>query len=185
MEKSTGHITSMSPRSNRSINVYVAARRPRRTLLPTLICATVAVAVLGCSKTSSPRRAIHGTVRLDAADVVSGSISFLPTDGNRGPATTTAIVSGQYRFSEQNGPYGGAYRIVVGIDTTKQSSGAAASAEVPAPAGGKLAPVAQRRQPVRNREPTPAQAKSQWDATFVVPNEGDQRKDFDFVTSVL
>ncbi len=136
-----------------------------------------------------PRQAIEGRVQVDSIDVVSGSISFLPSEGNAGPAASTAIIEGVYRFAEDSGPYPGPHRVVVGVDLSKQNPAMdqrRGNSDPPGDgdsdatvAGGKLAP-AQRTDPATDA--VAAEPRSQWNTTFVVPDEGRPRKDFDFAT---
>ncbi|MGV3483205.1 MAG: hypothetical protein ACO1RT_02170, partial [Planctomycetaceae bacterium] len=101
----------------------------------------------GCGS-ESPRRAVRGTVSVDQTVIARGSISFFPDRGHAGPAASTAIVDGNYRFTEINGPTAGRHRVVIGMETDPQgvkgSDAAVPSASVikggPTPAGREATP---------------------------------------------
>ncbi len=74
------------------------------------------LSLAGCSA-ESDRRPISGTVSVDGTPVVRGSISFFPDRGHSGPAASTSISAGRYRFTAVNGPSAGPHRVVVGAET--------------------------------------------------------------------
>jgi hypothetical protein len=49
------------------------------------------------------------------APIAAGTISFLPEAGNTGPAATSSVVEGEYRFSFEDGPIAGPHRVLVTI----------------------------------------------------------------------
>lgn len=155
---------------------------------PKLVCCAFVVAFVvafigGCGGEASQRRAIQGRVRLDSVDVAKGSITLLPSDGNRGPAVSTAIVAGRYQFNSETGPYPGSHRVIVGIDRTKELAPAAANGvQATDSATGKLAPAPASRRENSGEATGPVAEKSQWTTRFVIPADGDQRRDFDFAT---
>ncbi|HEV3006410.1 MAG TPA: hypothetical protein VGX78_18205, partial [Pirellulales bacterium] len=73
------------------------------------------------------------------ADVplASGLISFRPAKGGSGPAATTSIHEGRYRFDARNGPSAGPHEVVVQRafegKPTAVTPDAATGAEVPLP----------------------------------------------------
>lgn len=74
----------------------------------------------GCGHDSGPQRfPVHGRVSRAGAELSEGSISFLPADGNEGPAASTGIVDGEYRFTTQDGPVAGPHRVVVRLPMQK------------------------------------------------------------------
>src|SRR6266496_4366473 len=82
------------------------------TRLWVLLSLTVILA--GCGNRSSAGRIpLAGTVRLASGERLDGSITFVPAEGRTGPAATTAIVDGKYRFEATNGPTPGEHRGIV------------------------------------------------------------------------
>ncbi|MGA2255743.1 MAG: hypothetical protein ABSG53_13945 [Thermoguttaceae bacterium] len=53
---------------------------------------------------------VHGTVTLASGEKLNGSISFLPA---KGPAATTALKEGSYKFDRNNGPVAGPQTVIV------------------------------------------------------------------------
>jgi hypothetical protein len=56
---------------------------------------------------------MFGAVALATGEKLSGSITLMPAKGNTGPAATTAIVDGQYRFDTTNGPTAGPHQVMI------------------------------------------------------------------------
>jgi hypothetical protein len=74
----------------------------------------VAATLVGCGKGDrATRLPVFGAVSLESGEKLSGSISFVPTEGHRGPAATTTLVDGNYRFDRDNGPTAGPHRVIV------------------------------------------------------------------------
>jgi hypothetical protein len=68
----------------------------------------------GCSKSNSIKRLpVFGKVAATDTTEFNGSITFIPNEGTHGPAASTALAHGEYRFSEQNGPTVGPHQVVV------------------------------------------------------------------------
>ncbi len=59
------------------------------------------------------RLPVSGSVSVPGGAVLSGSITFLPVEGQPGPAATTGLVQGRYRFDRSNGPTAGPKRVIV------------------------------------------------------------------------
>ncbi|MGB7328240.1 MAG: hypothetical protein WBD31_25415 [Rubripirellula sp.] len=76
---------------------------------------------IGCQPKAPTRQAISGTVAVpDSAlpsGLPSGTLTFLPTEGHAGPATSTTVVDGAFEFATSNGPLPGTYRAVFTMDT--------------------------------------------------------------------
>jgi hypothetical protein len=69
---------------------------------------------VGCeTRNGTARLPINGTVRPTSGEKLSGSITFVPAEGRAGPAATTAVVDGKYRFDVTNGPTAGDHRVIV------------------------------------------------------------------------
>ena len=66
---------------------------------------------VGCGKRKGVERfPVHGAVKLANGEKLSGTISFLPA---RGPAATTALTEGSYKFDRRNGPVAGQQTVIV------------------------------------------------------------------------
>ena len=93
----------------------------------------VGLSLVGCggAETGPARIAVSGSITGPAA--VNGTISFLPTEGTKGPSATASIVNGKYRFDSTNGPVAGNYSVVIvpRRDVPKPPAGAASRAEGP------------------------------------------------------
>ncbi len=112
--------------------------------------------------------------------VVQGSISFLPASNTVGPAATTAIVNGRYEFTSENGPYSGNYRVIVGMDLGRQSD-----SNVDRDPADSLTEETAKRGLARSRRSNPTDStetpQNRWVTQYTITDQGDDRKDFDFV----
>jgi len=69
---------------------------------------------VGCGAQGKVSRLpVSGTVSFASGELLNGSITFVPSEGRSGPAATTAIVDGKYRFDVTNGPTAGEHRVIV------------------------------------------------------------------------
>ncbi len=76
------------------------------------LAAAILLTAIGCG--GSDRRAeIRGAVRLDGKPLPTGSISFIPTDANRGPSSGGAIVDGEYLVPQSQGATIGANKVQI------------------------------------------------------------------------
>src|SRR5262245_5663848 len=72
------------------------------------------IASAGCGSASNVARLpLEGAIRLSTGETLNGSITLVPAEGGSGPAATTAIVDGKYRFDAKNGPTPGEHRVIV------------------------------------------------------------------------
>jgi len=86
-----------------------------------VVLAGAVAAGSGCAPADGPVRiAVFGTVTSEAGDPVSGMISFLPQSGTEGPAATASLIDGVYKFSTENGPAAGRYRVLVVRDMANE-----------------------------------------------------------------
>jgi len=79
------------------------------------------VAGCGSGKSGPERVAVSGTVQRSGQPLSNASISFLPKEGHKGPAATTSIEEGRYRFTKATGPVAGAHRAVIRINPAKSA----------------------------------------------------------------
>lgn len=81
----------------------------------TLLTLAFAAALAGCGDSDDgPLRApVRGTVTLDGAPLDGGTITFIPTGDNVGPATGTTIENGAYRLGRDDGPLVGPNRVQI------------------------------------------------------------------------
>jgi hypothetical protein len=74
---------------------------------------TLGVLATGCGKGAPGRVPLWGTVAAAEGQPMDGSITFLPKKGSRGPAATTRLVAGQYRFDWDSGPTAGPHQVII------------------------------------------------------------------------
>jgi hypothetical protein len=147
----------------------VGLSRPCRCWWLGLPSFCVLLGIAGCT-VESDRREISGTVSIDGTAVARGSISFFPDRGQSGPAASTSISNGKYRFTTDNGPVSGSHRVIVGIETDRRWMTDAAPSLSANSALAKPGPsqIATDRQ--RSEEPIePSASRTQWEATADVP----------------
>jgi hypothetical protein len=157
--------------------------------LALLVCLVV---ISGCGGPveTIERHAVFGTVQVDKNISVNGSIRFIPSEGNRGPAAATAIVGGRYEFTGANGPVAGSHRVEVGIsaevgvDEKSGNSYSVPSSNSPSAVGKNELLVPEIPQDASNKtpsvEPKIPERRRKWRTTFDVPNEPSVHKDFAF-----
>lgn len=169
--------------------------RPPRLRRPTAALVACLLAVGGCGGAPEQERfPLHGSVRVDGADVKQGVISLLPSAGNSGPAASTVIQAGRYAFDLQTGPGGGPHRVVIAVDSVATATEAgdgdpaadappdlAAMKRSPArsPSGGTSRPPNASKQNAGTGQPLAENRPGQWETTYTVPRQGDFQKDFE------
>ncbi len=85
----------------------------RRFCLLPLCCLLALSGLPGCqSKSPWDRVPLQGTAQLDEKPF-SGSISLRPQPGVSGPAVTTTVDQGKFRFDTDNGPVRGAHSVML------------------------------------------------------------------------
>ena len=68
----------------------------------------------GCGGSDGPIRVpIAGTVTLDDSPLLTGVIRFVPTGEDGGPAASTRIVGGEFKFSADDGPVIASHRVEI------------------------------------------------------------------------
>jgi hypothetical protein len=75
----------------------------------------LATLTLGCG--DGGRAAVSGTVMLDGQPLPEGSITFFPTDGNRGPSAGGVIQDGTFEIDTRDGPMIGKNRVEIRSNT--------------------------------------------------------------------
>lgn len=84
-----------------------------------VVLALSAVLVLaGCGQQGPPRYRISGRVTYGGQPIPGGSVTFIPTAGNTGPATSVTITNGQYDTAlQETGHIGGSHLVkITGLD---------------------------------------------------------------------
>jgi hypothetical protein len=91
------------------------------------------VAMAGCGQRGGVvRLPVYGSVTSSGEEKPSGTITFLPAEGQSGPAATAALVDGQYRFDQADGPTAGPHRVIVKRTLSKDPSETPGNARPPA-----------------------------------------------------
>ena len=79
-----------------------------RCLIPIMLITIAA----GCG--GDVRRAsIHGTVSVNGKPLADGTIAFVPSGDNKGPAAGATIVNGSYKVLQENGPFVGTNQVKI------------------------------------------------------------------------
>jgi hypothetical protein len=171
--------------------ILMNPRRKLRSQTPTqLMVLFLAPCIFSFAACDSPtlRQPISGLVTVDGQSVDQGSITFLPDRGHRGPAASSAITAGNYRFTTENGPTPGDHRVIVGIETNPNAADSVAST-TPSPSSpeassvAKLGPLDSVTSKTNNREPNPLPPRpTQWEKAIKVPaaNSPESGKTIDF-----
>ncbi len=134
--------------------------RMTTSLARTILCLASLLPLVGCGGGSGPERvAVEGKVERSGEPMWGSSISFLPADGNDGPAATANIEDGHYAFTRDNGPVAGPHRVLIRINS--QSGGLRAEIE--------------GRQADRKAPPAPG---GPWQFDMDIPEESSYQKDF-------
>jgi len=180
--KETGEQSELDESGLNSALVFV--RRYRRGVLVVCLCVlSICAAVVHVYPygSSTARRSLHGRVQVDRVGIARGSISFLPTAENSGPAANTAIVNGEYRFSKETGPYCGSHRVLIDVDAPSGEEDVLTdheSAQVDKRIDGE-AFLARNKQLGSSRKQAKRTIKRHWEIEYTVPDDGEDRKDFD------
>jgi hypothetical protein len=69
--------------------------------------------IAGCGDSGLQRAAVHGRVTIADQPLASGQILFMPVAPNSGPVVSAAIVNGEYKINESQGPVVGRNRVEV------------------------------------------------------------------------
>jgi hypothetical protein len=95
--------------------VRVHAARPAASLsLRAMLILLIFASIVGCQRAAAPQRvAVSGEVRCGEVPLSHGLIRFKPLASGSGPAASTAIEAGIFRFNERNGPPPGRYEVVI------------------------------------------------------------------------
>lgn len=164
-------------------SALVLVRRYRRALLVACLCVVSLCAAMvhfGRFGSSADRRPLHGRVEVGGVGVARGSISFLPTAGNSGPAATASIVDGGYNFTKESGPHGGPHRVLIDIDLLPDQDEIALPEQSNRDMKRIDVSAFQERSAERGplTEQTQRSTKRHWEVECGVPEEGGDRKDF-------
>lgn len=83
-----------------------------RYVLPFGAAGLLLVLAIGCGG-SDGRLEVSGSVKVDGQPLESGSISFIPAAGTRGPSAGAEIKQGRYSIAAEGGPVPGKYRVEI------------------------------------------------------------------------
>ena len=123
-------------------------------LLRTGFCLVGLSIIVGCGGEQGPKRiVVSGKVRRGGQPMTNASISYLPEAGHSGPAATTGIIDGQYRFTSKNGPSAGPHGVVIRLGAPGKGFG-------------------------KKEEDVPESGARSWQFKADVPEEGPWEKDF-------
>jgi hypothetical protein len=162
-------------------------RRQTPSLLIVILLMPCIISVAACDSPSL-RQPITGLVTVDGQSIQQGSITFLPDRGHRGPAASSAITAGRYRFTTENGPTPGDHRVIVGIEIASNLAEAGAPT-TPSPSSheassvAKLGPLDSASSKANGKEPNPLPSRpTQWEKAVSVPpaNSSESGKSLDF-----
>src|SRR5688572_2395907 len=78
--------------------------------LPVCVCL---LAASGCGESGPPRASITGRVTVGNVPLKAGRVLFVPESPAVGPAASAAVVDGEYKLSELEGPVVGINRVEV------------------------------------------------------------------------
>jgi hypothetical protein len=118
---------------------------------------------------------------VDGVGVAHGSISFLPTAGNSGPAANGSIVNGEYNFTAESGPRSGPHRVLIDIDSLPGQD----DISVPEQPKRDMKRIDATAFQERNAERGPPakqpqrSSKRQWEVEYTVPEAGTDQMDFE------
>ena len=99
--------------TNRQENRH-EAEQCRSVLGASLLLVSGCLLAAGCGgQQSLPTEVIHGTVTVGDQTPETGHVRFVPIEGTPGPASTAAIVDGQYRIEARGGVPVGRHRVEV------------------------------------------------------------------------
>ena len=108
------------------------------------------------------RVAVRGTVTMAGGERPTGSITFVPADGHSGPAATTTLSDGGYRFDRSNGPTTGPHVVIVRRAIPKR----------------KLLATRNESKPPRANPAAAESGKTEWTFHSDVTDEGATPSDF-------
>jgi hypothetical protein len=77
-----------------------------------VVSAICLLALIGCSR-SSGRQGIEGVVTLDGKPLETGSITFVPQPGTKGPTAGGTISQGRFAVSPAGGTFAGTFRVEI------------------------------------------------------------------------
>jgi hypothetical protein len=81
-----------------------------------LACLVLAIGLMGCSDSGPERAPISGTVTVGGKPLAKGRILFIPQAPTHGPATSAAIVDGEFKILSEEGAVVGQNRVEVEAD---------------------------------------------------------------------
>ena len=86
---------------------------PRKEAVRCILSISLCMLSAGCSGNQLASKVIFGTVTCRGEKVEQGHGRFVPIDGTPGPASTAAIVDGEYRIEARGGVPIGKHRVEI------------------------------------------------------------------------
>jgi hypothetical protein len=121
-----------------------------------LIVAGLLLLHCGCSKETRLQRVpMHGAVTMKSGELLNGSITYIPAEGQKGPSATATLKEGKYEFDRTNGPAAGPHTVTITRIVTREDSMKA----------------------LRSKKP-PMQSGVKWTFSAEVADDGQCTKDF-------
>ena len=82
-------------------------------LASVLLTALISTLVSGCTNDYGGRQGVKGAVKLKGAALDSGTIEFVPLDGDRATQGGAVIANGSYSIPRESGLMPGKYRVII------------------------------------------------------------------------
>jgi hypothetical protein len=148
-----------------SIGISSRMKTPIRYGRVSSAMSILALAIIGagCGKSPAARLPVYGAVSYANGETFNGSITFVPANGRPGPAATTGVSNGYYRFDSTNGPTAGPHRVMI-----RQII----------PRGAALKSLGQRKPPAAPGSADAGSGKTAWTLSADVPLDGPYQFDF-------
>lgn len=143
----------------------------QRRILAAAASTLVVLLTAGCGGYSGPPRvAIHGAILFQHEPLKSGRITFIPTDGSKGPAAVATVSDGFYDFNTRTGPIVGKHKVQIEaiVDPGFELDDEAAYAKS----------VQQHQVSAVAQQPVPAEFNLRTTLTATVSTDGDRKLDF-------
>jgi hypothetical protein len=108
-------------------------------LISIMLAIVLSILAGGCTNDYGGRQEVKGTIKLKRAALDSGTIEFIPLDGDRATQSGAVIANGSYEIPRASGLMPGKYRVILtaGDGRTRASN----PDEGPGPTGANIVSV--------------------------------------------